>query len=100
MLAMANLFYRDVKYLFEVVITVWMFATSVLYPMELLGGKAARLAQINPMTPIIDGYRDVLLYGRSPFDGAFALAATIAVVCLAAGWLSFHRAEFRFAENV
>ena len=31
---MANLFYRDVKYLFEVVITVWMFATSVLYPVE------------------------------------------------------------------
>ena len=100
MLAMANLFYRDVKYLFEVVITVWMFATSVLYPMELLGGKAARLAQINPMTPIIDGYRDVLLYGRSPFDGPFAVAAVIAVGCLAAGWLSFHRAEFRFAENV
>jgi ABC-2 type transport system permease protein/lipopolysaccharide transport system permease protein len=100
MLAMANLFYRDVKYLFEVVITVWMFATSVLYPMELLGGKAARLAQINPMTPIIDGYRDVLLYGRSPFDGPFALAAVIAVACLAAGWLTFHRAEFRFAENV
>jgi ABC-type polysaccharide/polyol phosphate export permease len=34
LLAMANLFYRDVKYLFEVVITVWMFATSVLYPMD------------------------------------------------------------------
>ena len=31
-LAMSNLFYRDVKYLFEVVITVWMFATSVVYP--------------------------------------------------------------------
>ena len=29
---MGNLFYRDVKYLFEVVITVWMFATSVVYP--------------------------------------------------------------------
>ena len=29
LLAMANLFYRDVKYLFEVVITLWMFATSV-----------------------------------------------------------------------
>jgi lipopolysaccharide transport system permease protein len=100
MLAMANLFYRDVKYLFEVVITVWMFATSVLYPMELLGGKAARLAQLNPMTPIINGYRDVLLHGRNPLDGAFALASVIAVFCLAAGWLLFHRAEFRFAENV
>ena len=99
-LAMANLFYRDVKYLFEVVIVVWMFATSVLYPMHLLGGRAARLAQLNPMTPIIDGYRDVLLYGRSPFDSAFGLASVIAFICLAAGWLVFHRAEFRFAENV
>ena len=31
-LSMGNLFYRDVKYLFEVVFTVWMFGTSVLYP--------------------------------------------------------------------
>jgi ABC-type polysaccharide/polyol phosphate export permease len=100
MLAMANLFFRDVKYLFEVLIVVWMFATSVLYPIQLLGGKAARVAQINPMTPIIDGYRDVLLFGRSPFDSAFALAAVIAVICLGAGWLVFHRAEYRFAENV
>lgn len=32
--AMANLFYRDVKYIFEVAITLWMFATSVLYPVH------------------------------------------------------------------
>ena len=37
LLAMGNLFYRDVKYLFEVAITVWMFATSVLYPVERVG---------------------------------------------------------------
>ena len=42
LLAMANLFYRDVKYLFEVVITVWMFATSVLYPVNRVGGWSAR----------------------------------------------------------
>ena len=32
LIAMANLFLRDVKYLFEIVLTVWMFATSVVYP--------------------------------------------------------------------
>ncbi|HMF93199.1 MAG TPA: ABC transporter permease, partial [Vicinamibacterales bacterium] len=32
LVAMGNLFYRDVKYLFEIVIAVWMFATSVVYP--------------------------------------------------------------------
>src|SRR5580765_5755032 len=31
MLAMANLFLRDVKYLLEMVLSLWMFATSVVY---------------------------------------------------------------------
>lgn len=100
LLAMGNLFYRDVKYLFEVVITVWMFGTSVLYPLELLGGRLGMLAALNPMTPIIDGYRDILLFHRSPFDAGFALATAISLACLGVAWLTFHRAEFQFAENV
>jgi lipopolysaccharide transport system permease protein len=100
LLAMANLFFRDVKYLFEVVVTVWMFATSVLYPMQAMGGHIARYAFLNPMTPIIDGFRAVLLQGQSPFTPQFAYAAAIAFLCLAWGWLLFHRTEFRFAENV
>ena len=66
LLAMANLFYRDVKYLFEVVITVWMFATSVVYPIALVGGKLGLLMRLNPMTPIIEGYRSVILFGQPP----------------------------------
>src|SRR5439155_8040080 len=57
-LAMSNLFYRDVKYLFEIVITLWMFLTSVIYPVEFVGGRlAVVLTVVNPMTPIIDAYR-------------------------------------------
>jgi lipopolysaccharide transport system permease protein len=100
LLAMANLFYRDVKYLFEVVVTVWMFATSVVYPIGRLGGRLGMLLILNPMTPIIDGYRDILLFHRSPFNAAFAAATLISVVCLGLAWLIFHRAEFQFAENV
>lgn len=100
LLAMANLFYRDVKYLFEVVVTVWMFATSVLYPLRMVGGRVAAVAFLNPMTPILDAYRAVLLFGRSPFTPEFAYAAAVSIVCLTGGWLLFHRAEFQFAENV
>jgi len=99
LLAMANLFFRDVKYLFEVVITVWMFATSVLYPVQILGGRIGRLALLNPMTAIIDAYRAVLFFGRSPFDPPFLIAAAISCLCLLVSWVTFHRAEFRFAEN-
>jgi lipopolysaccharide transport system permease protein len=100
LLAMGNLFYRDVKYLFEVVIMVWMFLSSVLYPIELIGGRVGTIMAVNPMTPIIDGYRRVLLYGQSPFTPGFAAAALIAFVTLGGAWLLFHRAEFQFAESL
>ena len=97
--SMGNLFYRDVKYLFEVLVTVWMFATSVVYPVELVGGKLGTVMRLNPMTPIIDAYRDVILFGRLP-DRSFLGAAIVSAALLGTAWIVFHRAEFQFAENV
>jgi len=99
-LAMANLFYRDVKYLFEIGVTIWMFASAVVYPVEQIGGTLGMVLRLNPMTPIIDAYRDVLLRGQLPEVGPFATAAAVAVLLLGIAWTSFHAAEFSFAENV
>ena len=100
LVAMANLFYRDVKYLFELVLTFWMFATSVVYPTKLVGGKLGSLLALNPMTPIIDGYRTALLGGASPLTPQFAIAAVLAFVLLFVSWLVFHRTEYTFAESI
>lgn len=100
LLAMANLFYRDVKYLFEVVLTVWMFATAILYPIENMGPRLAAVLRWNPLTPIIEGYRAVLIRGTLPDPTLFATAAAISLVLLVSSWWLFHRAEFHFAENV
>ena len=99
-LAMSNLFYRDVKYLFDVLITVWMFATSVVYPIDTVGGWTGVLMRVNPMTPIIDAYRAVLLRGSAPDPVSFTAASICAVGIFAIGWTLFHRSEFQFAENV
>lgn len=100
LLAMGNLFYRDVKYLIEILITLWMLASSVVYPVSRVGGKLAPILALNPMTPILDAYRSVLLHGQLPAAGPFATAAAFAVVLLAVSWLAFHRAEYQFAERV
>lgn len=100
LLAMANLFYRDVKYLFEVVITVWMFATSVLYPMDRVTGWAGTLLRLNPMTPIVDAYRSVLLRGELPAMMPMLVTGGVSVALLASVWLLFHRSEFQFAEYI
>lgn len=99
-LSMANLFYRDVKYLFEVVITVWMFATAVVYPTTLVGGALEQVLLANPMTPILDAYRAVLLMGELPAPVPFLSATIVSAITLVGGWVLFHRAELEFAENV
>ncbi|MEO8680118.1 MAG: ABC transporter permease [Vicinamibacterales bacterium] len=100
LLAMGNLFYRDVKYLFELVVTVWMFLSAVLYPVDHIGGWMGRLMRLNPMTPIIEGYRDVLLRGQMPDAGSFIITTVLSAVFLVIAWVMFHRAEYEFAESV
>jgi lipopolysaccharide transport system permease protein len=100
LLAMANLFYRDVKYLFDVVLTFWMFASAVVYPADTLHGSLGLLIRANPMTAIVEAYRSILLYGTAPDPVSFASAAALSLVLMPASWLVFHRCEFQFAENI
>ena len=100
LLAMANLFYRDVKYLFELVLTIWMFASSVLYPLDAIGGRLGVVIRLNPMTWIIDAYRSALFGLPMHSPVGFVVIGVFSVSCLVASWLIFHRSEYRFAENV
>jgi ABC-type polysaccharide/polyol phosphate export permease len=100
LLAMGNLFYRDVKYLSEMGLSVWMFATSVVYPVERIGGRLGQFLALNPMTHIIDAYRAVLLRGELPPAVAFTATGAGALVLLGVAWLTFHRAKFEFAERI
>jgi homopolymeric O-antigen transport system permease protein len=99
LVAMGNLFYRDVKYLFEIVIAVWMFATSVVYPIGRVGGRLGLLLTLNPMTHLIDAFRAVLLDGRAP-TFAFVITFGVSLALFGFAWVLFHRAEFEFAENL
>lgn len=99
-LSMANLFYRDVKYIFDVVLTVWMFASAVVYPIDGVSGWIGTLMRINPMTGIVEAYRSVLLYGTTPDPVSFGTAAVLGCVLLPLTWLLFHHLEFTFAERI
>jgi len=100
LLSMANLFYRDVGFLFRSIIQLWMFVTCVVYQLDATAGWKRAIIQLNPMTPIIRAYRDCLLLGRSPFDTAFINAIAVSLMVLLVGWWWFRRREFDFAERI
>jgi ABC-type polysaccharide/polyol phosphate export permease len=98
LLAVANLLWRDVRHMFDVVITVWMFASAVVYPVERVGGRTGAVLALNPMTHIVEAYRDVLVRGRVPATSTFALVSLASASVLVMSWLFFRRSERRFAE--
>ncbi len=77
-----------------------MLLTSVLYPLDRLDGTLALVMRLNPMTPIIDGYRASAARRAHERPGGLAVAGVLAFALLGAAWLVFHRAEFQFAENL
>lgn len=100
-LSMANLFFRDVKYVTVFVMQIWFFATNVVYPIRFEHHPELRwLAAANPMIAILDAYRDILQGVSIENRSGLFIAAAIALLGLVLGRRLFHRAEFKFAEYV
>ena len=99
-LSMGNLFFRDVRYVYSVVVMLWMFASSVIYPMKTSNPNTQFILNLNPMTPILDAYRDVLLRGKLPDWGALGYSAFVAVTVFLVGWAIFFKMQYKFAEKV
>jgi len=98
-LSMGNLFFRDVRYIYSVIITLWMFASSVVYPMKVDNPNMQKILNLNPITPILDAYRDVLLRGKMPDLESFGYAFIISVIVFLSGWFVFFKTQHKFAEK-
>ena len=100
-ISMANLFFRDVKYLMTFVLQFWFFGTNIGYQFHFQHHPALQwLIRLNPMVGILNAYRDCLV-GRPLQDPVgLSTAAGLALIVFVGGWRVFHQAEFKFAEYV
>ena len=99
LLSAANLFFRDVKYLVEVVLTFAIFFTPVFYSVALFGDRG-KLLLLNPVAPLLEGLDAAIVQGHAPDPLWTAYAAIWAVVLLAVTPVIFLRLEPKFAESV
>ena len=63
-LSCANLFYRDVKYIVQIVLMFGIFFTPVFFEPSMLGARGAHLAMLNPLTGILEGLRISIVTGE------------------------------------
>jgi len=98
-LSCANLFFRDVKYLVEILLTYGIFFTPVLYSAKNLG-KLGTLMLINPIGPILEGLSSVVILHEAPDLRWLGNSAVWAVLGFALFWKIFEKAESSFAESI
>lgn len=92
--------FRDVGHAIPLILQLWMFATPVAYPISVVPQSARTVYSLNPMTPIIDGYRRAILHGLPPEPGPLVLAGLVTVVLLLVGYAAFKHAERTFADVI
>ena len=98
-LSCANLFFRDVKYIVEVLLTFGIFFTPVFYEVEVFG-KWAPILLLNPVGAILESINATVVFHRPPDMFWVGYSVLWAIVGLLVSWNIFHRAEFAFAENI
>jgi len=99
-LAASNLLYRDIQYLLNMILLLWMYATPVFYPVDLVPDKYRLIFQLNPMAVIINAYRQVILGGGEPKYSSIIIALVLSFIILLFGLSYFKSREKIFADNI
>ena len=58
-LSQANVFFRDIQYIYNAFTTAWMYLTPVFYPISVLPEKIAAVLKLNPLYYYIDFFRNL-----------------------------------------
>ena len=99
--------YRDLQILFSFVVSLWMYATPIVYPLSQVAGKKVlgfdltTLMCLNPVTPIIETFKHGAL-GAGQFIGWGWLAYSFVFMLfvLALGILIFNKVQKSFMDTV
>lgn len=100
LLSMMNLFYRDVQYFFNLILTLWFYLTPVLYAVEFFPEEYRWIFKMNPMAVFINAYRNILFNADWPNFGSLAVGVGISLFLFAFAYTLFKKMEGVFGDIV
>ena len=95
----ASLFFRDVKYVVEVLVTFGIFFTPVLYDVRMFGDKGKWLL-LNPAAPILEGLSACIVRHQPPDLQWLTYSFILGLTTLCGGYVFFKHLEPSFAESI
>lgn len=99
LLSSANLFFRDVRYVVQVILMFGIFFTPVYYEASMFG-KWKVLLLVNPLASILEAVNSTVVLHKMPDIFWLTYAGISSVLVFIIGLAVFHKKEPLFAENI
>ena len=99
-LSAINVYVRDIEYLVGFLLNLLFYATPILYTADMFPESIRWVLYLNPMTTIIESYRNIFYYQQSPALTSLMIVFMVSFIILIIGYLIFKKLERGFAEEV
>ena len=96
--ATANVYYRDVAHILQIVLQVWFYVTPIIYSIEYFPAKYRIFFKLNPVIYVLNGFRLGVYYGLLPTPASIVASFVCAFGALYIGFRIFrkHQDDFVF----
>lgn len=95
-----TVYFRDLEYILGIITMAWMYFTPIMYTLEMIPESLRPIANLNPMTPVIVAYRDILYYKQAPQLSTLIQGFIMGVIVLVIGCMVFNKLQKGFAEEL
>lgn len=102
-LSAVNVYVKDVEYIVVFIINMLFYGTPILYAVDMFKDAPAilvNLVNLNPMTTLIQSYRDIFLYHTWPNFHNLFWVLIFSIILVVIGYLIFDKLEKGFAEEL
>lgn len=98
--AAVTVYFRDLEHIMSVLMMAWIYATPIMYDVSYIPEEFRDAFFLNPMTPIICVYHDILYYKQLPDLNYLIWSGIVALVIFIIGFLVFAKLDRSFAEEM
>ena len=99
-LAALNVTFRDTQHTLGVLLQMLFYLTPIFYDLNSVPKEFQHFYQLNPMVPLIEAYRAILLKGTPPDWQALLIVSLVVAVILPIGLAIFRRQSNTFVEEL
>jgi len=95
-----TVYVRDIEHFIGVVLMAAFYATPIVYQLDQLPANLRPIMLLNPMTHIINAYRDIFYYQQLPDFQNLGILFVISVILTIIGYGIFKKLQKGFAEQL